>query len=367
MKFIFSVIKWIIILAVFLFSIATFMGGSYLQTATLWLIVIIMIWWPNQITDKLGFSASFMIRTAVVVFLIIANIFFFKPDPKKSIYLSELHKDNLYRIYDEKVKFWPNDVKDIWLDTEYGKVHVLASGDTSLNPILLYHAASMGAHSWSENLEALKNFRVYAIDNIGEGNKSELNNVLNFPENGEQLAKLYKDISDQLGIEKSPVIAASNGGFIALNYAYYYPEKVEKLVLLGPMGLTELSSTSIMMMSLPIMYPFPFIRNYVSEWAIGNDPYVQEKYGEWFDYILQSTIPSLAEPMPLTKKQKENFETPILLFLGTNDALVGDVKIAKAMAEEYPDIQVEILNSGHLISTEKKDSVNKEIEKFLNK
>ncbi len=365
MKTVISIIKWILILAIFLFSVATLMGGSYFQTATLWIMIAAIVWWPYKLTEDLGFRASFMIRSAIIILLFLTNIFFFKPDPKESIYLSELGKQKVYSIYDQKVKDWPDDVQDIWLNTEYGKVHVLATGDTSSPPVLLFHAASMGAHSWAENLDALKGYRVYAIDNIGEGNKSELKDPLIFPENGQDLAELYKNISDMLGVNKSPVIGASNGGFIALNYAYYHPEKVDKLVLLGPMGLTPLSSTSIMMMSLPVMYPFPFINDYVTSWAIGDDFYVNEKYGDWFECILQSTIPSLAGPVPLTQKQIENFKTPVLLILGTKDALVGEVKIAETAANNYSNIKIVVLDSGHLVGVEEKDTVNKEIRKFL--
>lgn len=365
MDVVLRVVKWIIILVVFLFSVATLMAQAYFQTATLLVIVVALIWWPYRLTESLGFRASFMIRSAVVILLAVLNIFVFKPDPKNSVYLSEMHKDRLYDIYDEKVKEWPVDVEDIWIDTEYGKVHVLASGDTLKKPILLLHAALMGAHSWAENLEALKDYRIYAIDNIGEGNKSELNDVSVFPQNGKDLADLYKDIADSLGVVCSPVIAASNGGFIALNYSYYFPEKVDKLVLLGSLGFTDLSSTSMMIFDLAKMYPFPFVRDYVSKWAIGNNEYVNAKYGNWVNYTLESTNPSVSIPEPLTSKQKENFETEVLLFLGNNDALVGDVDIAKEIAQQYPNIKVEVLESGHLIGIEKRDEVNIEIKKFL--
>jgi hypothetical protein len=36
-------------------------------------------------------------------------------------------------------------------------------------------------------------------------------------------------------------------------------------------------------------------------------------------------------------------DIPILLFLGTEDRIVGDVNVAKAMGEKYPTIQIEEL------------------------
>jgi len=45
----------------------------------------------------------------------------------------------------------------------------------------MFHAASMGAHSWAENLEPVINhYNIYAFDNPGEGNRSELNYSVTF-------------------------------------------------------------------------------------------------------------------------------------------------------------------------------------------
>ena len=88
--------------------------------------------------------------------------------------MSEEHQKELMNIYDQKVKDWPEDTEDIYIKTSYGSVHVLACGSKYKPPLLLFHAASMGAHSWAENLEPLlSNYRIFAIDNIGEGNKSK--------------------------------------------------------------------------------------------------------------------------------------------------------------------------------------------------
>ncbi len=58
----------------------------------------------------------------------------------------------------------------------------------------------------------------------------------NVMKNGKDQAVLYTEIMDGLGIEKAYVVGASEGGFIGSNIAIHYPERVEKLALLGPMG-----------------------------------------------------------------------------------------------------------------------------------
>ena len=118
------------------------------------------------------------IRLLFISLLLLLQFTVFKGEPKQSIYLSEHAKEELHSIYKTKLADWPDDTESIFIETEYGKVHVLAVGDKALPPLLLLHAASMGAHSWAENLSPLlEKYRIFAVDNIGEGNLSELNDT----------------------------------------------------------------------------------------------------------------------------------------------------------------------------------------------
>jgi pimeloyl-ACP methyl ester carboxylesterase len=114
-----------------------------------------------------------------------------------------------------------------------------------------------------------------------------------------------------------------------------------------------------------LFYPYQFVRNSVAKWALCKDEYCQDKYGDWFNCIMKWTIPSVVKPLPLTIKQKHQMKMPVLLFLGTNDLIVDDAQKARLAAESYPNIQIEIKNSGHLISVEHRDFVNKKAAEFL--
>jgi pimeloyl-ACP methyl ester carboxylesterase len=131
------------------------------------------------------------------------------------------------------------------------------------------------------------------------------------------------------------------------------------------MGLTQLSGKSFMMLSIASMYPFQFVRERVTLWALGDNKYVIDTYGEWFNTIMKATIPSVAEPVPMTAVQKAKMDMPVLLFLGTRDQLVGNAEIARGLAEEFPDIQIEVLESGHIIAVEHADHVNEVLADFL--
>ena len=325
-----------------------------------------LIYWPGYFRKRWNYRIEWMSRGLFILTIFILMQTVFKSLPKESIYTSPEEKGHLMDIYAKQMISWPENTEHLYIMTKFGKVHVLALGDTALPPVILLHAASMGAHSWAENLPALiDQYRIYAIDNIGEGNLSELSDALMFPRNDEEIADLYVSLMDSLGVKQAPVLGASNGGFIAMSLAKYYPYKVTSLVLFGPMGLTPLTFRSIMMLSIASMYPLQPVRDWVMEWALGTDRRVIENYGEWFNTIMKGTIPSVAQPLTLSKSDKEKMTMPVLLFLGTNDALVGDASMAADKGREFPNISIEIMNSGHLIAVEKADSVNQILERFL--
>ena len=366
LKIIIQLVKWILITGIILFTLSLFLNKSYAQTTLFLLMAVSLAWWPKIISKRWNRKIATISRISFLFVLVLIKVIFLQGKPKTTIYTLKENRETLMAIYDECSYYWPKDTEDIFIETEYGKVHVLACGKKNNPPILLFHAASMGAHSWAETLPPLlENYRIYAVDNICEGNKSQLNDALNYPNTQKEIADLYAFIAESLGIKRSPVFGASNGGFIAQVYTYYYPEKVESLALFGPMGLTQLSGKSIFMLSAASLYPLQAVRNSVTKWAIGNDEYVNRKYGDWFNQIMKATIPSVAMPVPMKTLQKQQMDLPVLLFLGTKDAIVGDADIAKQAALDYPNIQIEILDSGHLISVEKADFVNATITEFL--
>ena len=192
------IFRYLIVILLLLFSIATFVGHSYLQTVFIWLIVVAMIYWPRTVGEKLGKGISLGMRLACIGILFCISFLAFKPVPKSSIYLSEELKNELMTIYDQKVTSWPENTEDIYIESTYGTVHVLACGNTENPPLVMIHAASMGAHSWAENLGPLiDHYRIYSVDNIGEGNKSVLRDALVYPRDQKEIADHFALINNR--------------------------------------------------------------------------------------------------------------------------------------------------------------------------
>ena len=109
------------------------------------------------------------------------------------------------------------------------------SGDDT---VLLIHGSGPGVTSyanWRLVIPALATkFRVIAPDMVGFGFSER-------PENIDYSVQTWADqvvgLMDTLGIEKTSLVGNSFGGAIALRIATQHPERIDKLVLMGSMGV----------------------------------------------------------------------------------------------------------------------------------
>lgn len=88
---------------------------------------------------------------------------------------------------------------------------------------------------WAGDVAAYsRQYRVYAVDLPGEPGKSAPNRPA---WDGPAYAEWLEDVLDALKIEKATLLGLSQGGWAALKFAVYQPQRVEKLVLLNPAGI----------------------------------------------------------------------------------------------------------------------------------
>jgi pimeloyl-ACP methyl ester carboxylesterase len=105
--------------------------------------------------------------------------------------------------------------------------------------LLMLHGGGAGAGGWSnysKNFEILVNagYRVILMDQPGF-NKSdpvvltELRNIVN--------AAAVAGLMDALDIKTATLVGNSMGGAASLTFAFTYPERLDKLILMGPAGM----------------------------------------------------------------------------------------------------------------------------------
>jgi pimeloyl-ACP methyl ester carboxylesterase len=101
--------------------------------------------------------------------------------------------------------------------------------------ILLIHGMAGRAATWQHVIPALaRRFTVVAPDLLGHGESGK-------PRRGEYAlgahANLLRDLLDVLGHETATFVGQSFGGGVAMQLAYQFPERCERLVLVSSGGL----------------------------------------------------------------------------------------------------------------------------------
>jgi 2,6-dioxo-6-phenylhexa-3-enoate hydrolase len=102
--------------------------------------------------------------------------------------------------------------------------------------VVMLHGGGPGASGWSNyyrNIEALvaAGYRVLLIDSPGFNKSGEI--VTDIPRNLLN-ARATKGVLDALGIEQAHLVGNSMGGASALCFALAFPERLARMVLMGP-------------------------------------------------------------------------------------------------------------------------------------
>jgi len=104
--------------------------------------------------------------------------------------------------------------------------------------VVLLHGKNFPAAYWEPTIRYLtgRGYRVIAPDQIGFGKSSK---PAHYQYSFQQLARNTNAVLDAAGAARVSVIGHSMGGMLATRYALMYPERVDKLVLVNPIGLED--------------------------------------------------------------------------------------------------------------------------------
>ena len=363
-----SILGWIFSILLGILALSMFLTGNKMRGAILLLAIFLLL--PpvhTLVKQQTGKTIPPLVRVVGAVVTVGLFGWSMSRDEKRSIYFTPQVQSEMMAIYDAKLAKWPTPYETRYLDTSYGKVHVIISGLESAPPVLLLNAGQMAGWSWVTNIGALnERYRTYAIDTIGEPGKSELSDITHFPKNGKEWSNLLVEITDNLGIENAFVVGASNGGFLALNFAIHHPERIEKLALLGAMGLTPSTNENIMRITFSQMFPLKIVQDSTIHWSFGDDPELRSQIDEWF-YLVFQTAPQQSPPITMKAEELQKVNVPTLDVLGTNDNLMGDLGAVRGLASNVPEIEIVEIESGHLMGIEKPDICNQLILDFFGK
>ncbi|GAA2939065.1 alpha/beta hydrolase [Streptomyces enissocaesilis] len=114
--------------------------------------------------------------------------------------------------------------------------------------ILLIHGIGDSSDTWRDIMPGLAgDYRVIAPDLLGHGASDKPRADYSLP----AYANGMRDLLGVLGVEKVTLVGHSFGGAVAMQFAYQFPERCERLVLVGTGGISRQVTPVLRAASLP--------------------------------------------------------------------------------------------------------------------
>ena len=146
----------------------------------------------------------------------------------KSIYKSAEAKQKIIALYDRQIKELHIPYEDIYIETSYGRTHVIACGNEEKPPLLVFHG---GNATTAYNLKSAETL---------------------LPPFGQAYGRWAKEVIEKLGYEKMACFGGSFGAGILVKLMCVAPKRVSKSVLLVPSAIRNAPSLKSMNMMFPM-------------------------------------------------------------------------------------------------------------------
>lgn len=272
---------------------------------------------------------------------------FTSPEGEKEIILA----------YDAIMGKWAVPYQELTIQTSFGETHIIASGSENAPPVVLLHALLASATSWYRNVEALsQSYRVYAVDVIGEGNKSHpIKPITSL----DDFLKWFIEVIDALGIDTLYLAGNSYGGFTGAYYAMKLPDRIRKLVLIGPAATISPMRPFYTHMFIPkAIYGFfpkvPGVKR-VMHWSVDwmhkglpSDPLWEPLF---YNSMVYGGLINQVLPRTYSKEEFAQIKAKVLLILGEQEAIYNNLHSAVRSARDLiPNVQVEMIPAAHHVT-----------------
>jgi pimeloyl-ACP methyl ester carboxylesterase len=247
------------------------------------------------------------------------------------------------------------------------KLSVVVAGDGPV--VLLVHGMAGSAATWKHVIPALaQRFTVVAPDLLGHGESGK-------PRRGEYSlgahANVLRDVLHVLGHDRATVVGQSLGGGLVMQLAYQFPERCERLVLVGSGGLGREVSVILRALTFPgAEYAFPLVcqpmfrdacnrvASVLYRVGVRAAPSVEEVWRSYcsladpdtrraFFRTLHAVIDLGGQSVTATDRLYLTSQVPSLIVWGAEDRLIP-VSHAAAAHEAMPGSRLEIFeDAGH--------------------
>lgn len=287
---------------------------------------------------------------------------------KKYVYKDETSEQKIHDFYDKVLQQLHVDFDEYYLETSYGKTHLLVVGDKSKPPVFTLHGGNgINPLNLKLFLPLIDDFCIYAPDVIGMPGKSSPYRMN--PKN-DDYGLWLNEIIEGLGMPSIAFLVSSYSSAMMLSLAKVHPERISKVVLLDPSGIAHGPIIPIMRRQmLPfITYAINPTRERLQKTFLPMMTEEDEVWYEFFDLMLTAYKMELRSPREFKKSEMSDFKAPIFIVVAKQDIFFPPNKVLlKAKKVFNCSIEQKIIEDKHLPSRDTMIDVCNCIKIFLNK
>ncbi|SHN64590.1 alpha/beta fold hydrolase [Bradyrhizobium erythrophlei] len=233
-------------------------------------------------------------------------------------------------------------------------------------PIVLLHANTGTSAVWTDQVTSFSQagYRVIAFDRRGWG-KSIAN-----PATGPQPGSIAGDLdalADYLKLDKFHLLGVAGGGFAALDYAAWHPEKLRSLVIGASTGsirdreIADFSSR----IEIQELRKLPAVYREVGASYRGANPDGTKRWIEIDEHSRQKDAPSQPLRTPNTFAKIETIPTATLIVAADADLLAPPALMRIWAGHVKNHEWANVPDSGHAIAWEHPDVFNEKVLEFV--
>lgn len=277
--------------------------------------------------------------------------------------------------------------------TRFGQTHYFVAGPADAPPLFLVQGVAGSAPLWRYQLRDLgQQFRVYALDTVGQPGRSDPNPPSFLDDS---YSRWLCDVLDTLKIERAHFGGISAGGWLALKFALFAPQRVRKVVMSGPSGLLRAQlpvkiwfnnwvrkpkAVDALEESLTARSYSPksngraYDQQIARAMALATKHYRVDRSLGIYDERTRRVNPWLALRVlrtffwPMPDAELRRFNTPGLLILGEHETLYDPQAAAARAHRLLPTVETRIIPGvGHTVLYDRPEEVNALIAEFLNR
>ena len=233
-------------------------------------------------------------------------------------------------------------------------------------PIVLLHANTGTSDVWANQVESfsLAGYRVIAFDRRGWGKS------LADPATGPQPGSIAGDLdalADHLKLDRFHLVGVAGGGFAALDYAAWHPERVRSLVIgasTGQVADKEIADF-IARIEVPELRKQPAVYREVGPSYRGANPDGTRRWIEIEEHARQPGAPAQPLRTPNTLAKIETISAPALVMAADAD-LLAPPALMRIWASHLRNHEWVLMpDSGHAIAWEQPITFNEKVLEFV--